>query len=116
MNWLKLITQKGRRELVREAARDYLTVENVSKLAADGVSALLANSCRNIPDAKMEAVCSYCREGCTLLACISSAVSDKVITPAEAMEIATQAAALTGGIVTQERVNAVIEKIVEKVP
>lgn len=116
MNWLKVLTKTGRQSLVREAARAYLTREKVAELASDGVSRLLAQACEGIPEARMQKVCGYCRDGATLFAAVADAVADKVVTTDEAAEICAQVARLTGEVVTQERVDAVVENIVARVP
>ena len=116
MNWLKLLSRSGRQAMVRDAVREYLTIQKVSELAADGVSKLLAQSCAGISEEKMQRVCGYCRDGATLFAAISSAVADKVVTTEEAAEICTQVAQLTGDIVTQARIDSVIAAIMARVP
>lgn len=116
MNWLKVLTKSGRQSLVRDAVKDYLTVHKVSELASEGVSALIARTCAGIPDERMQRICGNCRDGAALFAAIADAVADKVVTPEEAAEICMQTARLTGEIITQDRIDAILESIVARVP
>jgi len=116
MNWFKLITKNGRRDLVRQAAKEYLSVGKIAELTSQGVNALLEKTCAGIDADKMAKVCGYCKDGASLFAEVSDAVADKQLTAQEVTDICAKVEALTGKIVTQERIDEIIEKIVEKVP
>lgn len=116
LNIFKVLTKSGRQELVREAAVQIITRENISALAAQGVNALLQKACAGIDDAKMQAICGYCTEGADLFSVVSKAAADKVISTEEAKDICARVQNLTGLVITQETLDGIIDRIVSKVP
>lgn len=113
MNWLKLITQKGRRAAVREILRESITTETAAKYGAQGVNSLLG---RINDKEKLGAVALNLEQGAALVANVSAAIKDGEVTPEEAEEITAKTSNLLCNVVTQEKVDAFIETVVAKVP
>jgi len=113
MNWLKLITQKGRRAAVREILRESITTETAARYGAQGVNALLG---RINDKEKLGAVALNLEQGAALVANASAAIKDGEVTPEEAAAITGATSNLLGNVVTQDKVDGLIEFIVAKVP
>ena len=109
----KLITQNGRREFVRELLKEYITPDSAAKYGAQGVNALLGK----INDKeKLGAVALNLEQGASLVADISAAIKDGEVTADEAANITAKTTNLLGTCITQEKVDALIETVVAKVP
>lgn len=116
MNILKLFTQGGRQSIVRENLKKALTPEIAAEWMAEALNDSLMKSLAGVDDAKLKRIAGYCADGADLFKAIALAVEDKVVSPGEAADIYVRIAKLAGGIVTQERVDALIENVVAKIP
>ena len=116
MNILKLLTQNGRRSLVRENLKTAFTPEVAAEWTARAVNDSLMKSLKVVDDAKLKKIVGYCADGADLFKAVALAVEDKVITADEAADIYSRIAKLANGAIDQERVNALIELVVAKVP
>lgn len=112
MNLLKLITRSGRRDIVRGLLKEYVTPANAATCGACGINALLG---RINDKVKLGAVALNLEQGAILIAEISAAIKDGEVSAGEAEVITEKTTALLGVAITQERVDALIERIVEKV-
>ncbi|MBR4257436.1 MAG: hypothetical protein IKQ17_00225 [Kiritimatiellae bacterium] len=112
MNLLKLITRNGRRDIARGLLKEYVTPANAVKCGVRGVNALLG---RINDKEKLGAVALNLEQGANLVADISAAIKDGEVTAEEAGVITEKTTALLGVAITQERVDALVERIVEMV-
>ena len=113
MNWLKLITKNGRRDVVRNMLRESITTDVVAKYAAQGVNSLLG---RINDKEKLGAVALNLEQGASLVADISAAIKDGEVSADEAATISAWTANLLGSVVTQDKVDALIEHVAQMVP
>lgn len=113
MNILKLITQNGRREFVRSQLKSYITPGAAAKYCAQGVNTLLG---RVNDKEKLGAIALNLEQALSLVADISAAVKDGEVTPDEAAAITARTTNLLGSVVTQDKVDALVELVVAKVP
>jgi hypothetical protein len=112
MNILKLFTQSGRRDIVRGLLKEYITPENATRYGVQGVNSLLGK----INDKeKLGAVALNLEQGADLVSSVSAAIKDGEVTAVEAAGIVEKTNALLGATVTQEKLDALIECLVEKV-
>ncbi len=116
MNWLKVLTRSGRQDLARQAAKAALTPDALASWTSKAVNDTLMRSLTNVDDAKLGNIVRRCQDGADLFKAVATAVEDKTITPEEATEIYQRIAALTSGVITQERADMLIEKVVSLVP
>ena len=116
MNILKVFTKGGRQSIVRENMKKALTPEVAADWTAKAVNDSLMKSLKDVDDAKLKRVVGYCADGADLFKAVALAVEDKVITADEAADIYARIAKLADGVITQERVDALIETVVAKVP
>ena len=112
MNILKLFTQGGRRDIVRGLLKEYVTPANAAMCGVHGVNALLG---RINDKEKLGAVALNLGQGANLVAEISAAIKDGEVSADEAAVITEKTTVLLGAAITQETVDALIERIVEKV-
>ena len=113
MNWLKLITKKGRQEVVRDILKETITTDVAAKYGAQGVNSLLG---RVNDKEKLGAVALNLEQGASLVADISAAIKDGEVTADEAANITAKTSNLLGNVVTQDKVDSLIETLVAKVP
>ena len=113
MNWLKLITKNGRQDIVRNMLRESITTDVVAKYAAQGVNSLLG---RINDKEKLGAVALNLEQGASLVADISAAIKDGEVSADEAAGISARTANLLGSVVTQDKVDALIEHVAQMVP
>ena len=113
MNWLKLITKNGRQDIVRNMLRESITTDVVAKYAAQGVNSLLG---RINDKEKLGAVALNLEQGASLVADISAAIKDGEVSADEAAAISARTANLLGSVVTQDKVDALIEHVAQMVP
>lgn len=113
MNWLKLITKNGRQDIVRNMLRESITTDVVAKYAAQGVNSLLG---RINDKEKLGAVALNLEQGASLVADISAAIKDGEVSADEAATISARTANLLGSVVTQDKVDALIEHVAQMVP
>ena len=113
MNWLKLITKKGRQDIVRGILHGTITTDAAAKYGAQGVNLLLG---RINDKEKLGAVALNLEQGASLVADVSAAIKDGEVTPDEAERITAKTSNLLSNVVTQEKVDALIELVVAKVP
>jgi len=112
MNILKLFTQSGRRDIVRGLLKEYITPENAARYGVQGVNSLLGK----INDKeKLGAVALNLEQGADLVSSVSAAIKDGEVTAVEAAGIVEKTNTLLGATVTQEKLDALIECLVEKV-
>ncbi len=112
MNLLKLITRNGRRDIVRGLLKEYVTPANAAACGVQGVNALLG---RINDKEKLGAVALNLEQGANLVAGISAAIKDGEVSADEAAAITEKTTALLGAAITKDKVDALIERIVEKV-
>lgn len=112
MNLLKLITRNGRRDIVRGLLKEYVTPANAAMCGVHGVNALLG---RINDKEKLGAVALNLEQGANLVSSVSAAIKDGEVTAVEAAGIVEKTNALLGATVTQEKLDALIECLVEKV-
>lgn len=113
MNWLKLITKNGRQDIVRNMLRESITTDVVAKYAAQGVNSLLG---RINDKEKLGAVALNLEQGASLVADISAAIKDGEVSADEAAGISAKTSTLLGSVVTQDKVDALIEHVAQMVP
>ena len=113
MNWLKLITKNGRQDIVRNMLRESITTDIVAKYAAQGVNSLLG---RINDKEKLGAVALNLEQGASLVADISAAIKDGEVSADEAATIFARTSTLLGSVVTQDKVDALIEHVAQMVP
>ena len=113
MNWLKLITKNGRQDIVRNMLRESITTDVVAKYAAQGVNSLLG---RINDKEKLGAVALNLEQGASLVADISAAIKDGEVSADEAATISAMTSTLLGSVVTQDKVDALIEHVAQMVP
>ena len=113
MNWLKLITKKGRQETVRGILTENVTPEAAARYGAQAVNALLG---RINDKERLGAVALNLEQGAGLIADISGAIKDGGVSADEAARISERTQTLLGSTVDQAKVDALIEKIVAEVP
>lgn len=113
MNWLKIITQKGRQSLARELLKENLTANAITKWAANGTNSLL----EKIQDkGRLESIAANVARASTLVAALSDAVKDGEVSAEEAATIRTCVYDLIGSAVTEEQIASLIDRIVNKIP
>ena len=113
MNFLKLLTKNGRQQLARELLKKSLTPEAVSDYAAKGVNNLLG---RIQDKEKLGTVAVNVAQGSEILTLVSTAIQDGKVTGDEAAEIVGRTRTLLGTAVTDDQINALIDKVVSYVP
>ena len=113
MNYLKLLTKSGRQSIVRDLLHEYVTPDAATKYAAQGVNTLLG---RVNDKEKLGSVALSLEQGASLVADVSAAIKDGEVTADEATQICQKTQTLLASTVTQEKVDALIEHIVAKVP
>lgn len=116
MNILKLLTRSGRQSIVRENMKKALTPDVVGDWTARAVNDSLMKSLASIDDAKLKRIVGYCADGADLFKAVALAAEDRIITPDEASGIYARIAKLSAGAISQERVDALVETIVAKIP
>lgn len=110
MNILKLFTQSGRRDIVRGLLKEYITPENAARYGVQGVNSLLGK----INDKeRLGAVALNLEQGADLVSSVSAAVKDGEVTAVEATGIIEKTTSLLGAVITQDKIDALIERIVE---
>lgn len=112
MNLLKILIRSGRRDIVRGLLKEYVTPANAAMCGVHGVNALLG---RINDKEKLGAVALNLEQGANLVAGISAAIKDGEVSADEAAAITEKTTALLGAAITQETVDALIERIVERV-
>lgn len=112
MNILKLLTRNGRRDIVRGMLKEYVTTANAASCGVHAVNALLG---RINDKEKLGAVALNLEQGAGLAADISAAIKDGVVTADEAAVITEKTTSLLGAVITQDKIDALVERIVEKV-
>ena len=113
MNWLKLITRGGRQSLARELMKEYLTTDRLAECAVKGVNSLLVKV--NNKEV-LESVASNVNNVANLTAKVADAVRDGEVTADEAATICATAQTVAHFVLTEERIDALIEKAVQYVP
>ena len=113
MNYLKLLTKKGRQSVVRDLLKEYVTPETASRYGAQGVNSLLG---RVNDKEKLGTVALNLEQGASLVADISAAIKDGEVTADEAANITAKTQTLLGNTIDQAKVDSLIEYIVAKVP
>lgn len=116
MNILKLLTRKGRQSIVRENMKVALSPEVAADWTARVVNDYLMRALVDVDDDKLKRIVGYCSDGADLFKAVARSVEDKVITADEAADIYSRIAKLANGAIDEERVNALIEIVVAKVP
>lgn len=121
MNFLKLLTKSGRREVVRGILEEELTLERVAALAATGTSKLLEAGAGKLGEARVKAVTDGCIRGASALQHVSEAVSPDgdggmAVTPAERVAIQEDIAFAVASLLTQEATDALVDRLCEMVP
>lgn len=113
MNWLKIITQKGRQSLARELLKENLTADTITKWAANGTNSLL----EKIQDkGRLESIAANVARASTLVTALSDAVKDGEVSADEAATVRTCVYDLIGSAVTEEQITSLIDRIVKKIP
>ena len=116
MNWLKTLTnaftREGRKTIAREALAKYLTPEKLTGYALDGVNKILAKIKNG---EKLDATACNVARAADLAAELATAIRDGVVTEDEAAAIRASAESLFGGCITQERLDALVAKVVDNV-
>ena len=113
MNIFKLITKSGRQSVARELLKECLTPEVVADYAAKGVNNLLG---RIQDKEKLGTVAVNVAQGSEILTLVSNAIKDGKVTRDEAAEIVGRTRTLLGTAVTDDQINALIDKAVSYVP
>jgi len=113
MNYMKLLTKKGRQSVVRDLLKEYVTPETAARYCVQGVNSLLG---RVNDKEKLGTVALNLEQGASIVADISAAIKDGEVTAEEAANITAKTQTLLGNVVDQGRVDALIESIVANVP
>ena len=113
MNWLKIVTRKGRQAIAREILRENLTPEAAASCGARLVNNLLG---RIRDKERLGAVAVNLEKAGNLVAACSRAVQDGEVSVEEATVVTVGTTDLLSTTVTQERVDALIEYAVAKIP
>lgn len=116
MNILKLLTRSGRQNFVRETMQKALTPEVAADWTAKAVNETLMKSLAKVDDAKLKKVVGYCADGADLFKAVAFAVEDKVITADEAADIYSKIARLANGAIDKTRIDALIDRVLAKIP
>lgn len=109
---LKLLTKSGRKAFVRDLLAKYLTVDMISTYVVNVVNELLAKVQNK---ERLEVVAGNIKNAADLLAKISGAIEDGTVTSGESALIVSSTNTLIGNVVTAEKVDAVINRVVENV-
>lgn len=113
MDLIKCATQGGRRSLARKVAKEYLTIDNATDLTVKGVNTLLDKISNHENLAKISESVEL---GADICASVAAAVKDGKVTDEEAGKIMRETLQITGGFITQGKIDALIDTIVEKIP
>lgn len=108
----KACTQSGRRDIAREYIKPYASVDFISGAIADGVTWLLSKV--DDKDA-LGKVAGWIERGAKLLTTVAFAIEDGKVTKGETDAIIAGAHTLTGEIVTQERIDSLVDACVKKI-
>lgn len=119
--FLNFFTQAGRKNIVREFLKQMFTPEEIARLAAQGVSELLERGAGALSEERVASISRGCELGGTALANMAKAIAPDgdggtTVTEAEREAIAADLNGAVKGLLTQEQLDAVVEKIVSKVP
>lgn len=120
-NLLKLLTKSGRQSFVREAAKNYLTPSKMSELAATGVAKALDAGVEKLDEARCAKIVYGCNKGTEALAHLTQAIDPQgdnghKVSEAEKALIQGDIRIALESLVTEEAINAAIEKAVALVP
>jgi len=113
MNLLKLITKSGRQSLAADLLKTYLTPDAITKWAADGANRLLSHIQNK---ERLETIAINTKRAASLVGSISAAIEDGEVSNEEAAEIQTQVSTLVSSSISQEQINALVDKIAYLVP
>jgi hypothetical protein len=113
MDLIKCATQGGRRSLARKLANEYLTIDNAKDLTVKGVNTVLDKISNQENLAKISESVEL---GADICASIAGAIKDGKVTDEEARKIMSETLKITGGLITQGKIDALIDTIVEKIP
>jgi len=113
MNWLKIITRGGRQSLARELLTENLTQETITKWVANGANNLLEKIQNK---QKLDTIAETTARASTLVTTLSNAVKDGRISEAEAADVRTCVYVLVGSAVTPAQIDALIDRVVAKIP
>lgn len=121
MNWLKILTKNGRRELARELLRPVATPEEIAKLSAQGISIVLERGVDKLTDERVAQIAVGCERGGLALSHLAAAVNPegdggKTVTEKERVQIANDMFIAVNALVTQDQLDALVEKAVTYVP
>jgi len=121
MKMLKLLTKSGRQELVKVAAKEYLTPDRIAELVADGVAKALEAGAEKMTDERCAQIALGCQVGGTALIHITAAVDPhgeegKKVSAIEKALIASDIKTALSNLITQDGVDAAIDKAAMLVP
>ena len=119
--FLKVLTQSGRRELAREALREYCTPAKIAELCANGATFALEAGAARMKDERCMQIADGCRMCSTALTHVTEAIDPrgdggKQITEVERNSICGD---IYGGVkllVSQEQLDNIAAEIVKRVP
>ena len=119
--FLNFFTRSGRKNIVREFLKQMFTPDEIARLTAQGVSELLERGAGALSEERVASISRGCELGGTALANMANAIAPdgdggSTVTDAERAAIAADLNGAVKGLLTQEQLDAVVEKIVSKVP
>ena len=119
--FLNFFTRSGRKNIVREFLKQMFTPDEIARLTAQGVSELLERGAGALSEERVASISRGCELGGTALANMANAIAPdgdggSTVTEAERAAIAADLNGAVKGLLTQEQLDAVVEKIVSKVP
>lgn len=74
-------------DVAGDYAKDYLTIDNITKWILEAVNKLLAKAMQKVDEKKLAEICATCDKVSKLCSILSQALADKVIAEEEAENI-----------------------------
>lgn len=113
-NPFKALWNWAKRSAIESALRKYLTRETIAKCAAEAINGLILSRLSRFDEADVARVAQRCAQVAIVAAEIADAVKDKQITQDEIFAITAKVEDLTGALLSQENLDGLIAKIMEK--
>ena len=117
----KLLTKNGRQAFAKDLATEYLTIDKIAELVANGVARGLEAGAEKITDQRRAQIANGCQRGGNALIHITAAVSPDgdeggKVSEAEKELIRSDIYSALCDLVTKDAIDAAIEKAVAYVP
>jgi len=103
-------------DVAGEYAKDYLTIDNITKWILDAINKLLAKAMGGVDDAKLKEICTTCDKVSVLCSTLSKALADKKIAEDEAEEIVKNIQDIIGTCgVDDKKIASYVDTLVAKI-